>query len=153
MVWYRSASAVGLRGPAHLGAQLSAALLNSSVFARCRHVQPEEGAARAAQFILHASLDMVDMNTWATTANYLKVVDRHNEQMVSAYVTAGGLKFLILHDTRNEENIKTFCQAVNELYVKLLLNPFYTANTRIENKDFDVKVRALARRYLGYRGE
>ncbi len=112
-----------------------------------------EDVARAAQFILHASLDMVDMNTWVSNAAYLKVVDRHNEQLVSAYVTPGGARLLVLHDSRNEEGIRAFCAEVHEAYVKLLLNPFYTPNTRIDNKDFDARVRLIARRHLGYRGE
>jgi hypothetical protein len=29
-------------------------------------------------------------------------VDRHQEQLVSAYVTPGGARFLVLHDARNE---------------------------------------------------
>jgi hypothetical protein len=73
--------------------------------------------------------------------------------MVSAYVTAGGIRMLLLHDARNEEGIKQFCTEVNELYIKLLLNPFYIPHTKIDNKDFDARVRALARRHLGYRGE
>jgi hypothetical protein len=112
-----------------------------------------EELARAAQFILHASLDMVDMNMWATPSTYLKVVDRHSEQLVSAYVTPGGLRFLVLHETRNEEGIRAFATEVHELYAKLALNPFYTPGTRIESKDFDARVRACARRHLGWRGE
>jgi hypothetical protein len=92
---------------------------------------------------------MVDVSTWSTTTNYLKVVDRHNEQLVSAYVTAGGIKFLILHDNRNDEGIKNFCTEVHELYVKLILNPFYVPGTKIESKEFDQRIKLLARRYLG----
>ena len=39
---------------------------------------------------------------------YLKVVDRHNEQLVSAYVTPGGAHFLLLHENRNEESVRSF---------------------------------------------
>jgi hypothetical protein len=35
--------------------------------------------------------------------------------------------------------------------VKLCLNPFYHPLARITSRDFDDKVRALARRYLGFR--
>jgi len=93
---------------------------------------------------------MVDVATWSTTTNYLKVIDRHNEQMVSAYITNGGIKFLILHDNRNEEGIKNFCTEVHELYIKLILNPFYIPGTKIENKEFDLRIKNLARRYLGF---
>lgn len=63
-----------------------------------------EDVARNAQFLLHASLDSVDLAAAspATSSTYLKVVDRHQEQLVSAYVTPGGARFLVLHDARNE---------------------------------------------------
>lgn len=88
----------------------------------------------------------------ARTRRYLKVVDRFEQQLVSAYVTHGGLRFLVLHESRNEEGIKSFCSDVHELYAKVLLNPLYTPYSAIESRDFDVRVKALARRYLGYRG-
>jgi hypothetical protein len=63
-----------------------------------------EDVARNAQFLLHAALDSVDLAAAApaATSTYLKVVDRHQEQLVSAYVTPGGARFLVLHDARNE---------------------------------------------------
>ena len=67
-------------------------------------------------------------------------------------MTHGGLRFLVLHESRNEEGIKSFCADVHELYVKVLLNPLYTPYSAIESRDFDARVKALARRYLGYRG-
>lgn len=36
---------------------------------------------------------------------------------------------------------------------QVLLNPFYTPHTRIEARDFDGRVKALSRKYLGYKGE
>lgn len=86
-----------------------------------------------------------------SAANFLRVVDRHNELLVSAYVTAGGTRFMLLHDGRNEDGIRGFCTEVHELYTKLLLNPFYAPHSRIDSRDFDTRVRAAARRYLGYR--
>ena len=67
-------------------------------------VTRREDVARNAQFLLHASLDSVDLAAAspATSSTYLKVVDRHQEQLVSAYVTPGGARFLVLHDARNE---------------------------------------------------
>lgn len=110
-----------------------------------------EDLARAAQFLLHASLDMVDMQQWASNATYLKVVDRHNEQMVSAYVTPGGARFLLLHEARNEDGIRLFCTDVHDAYCKLLMNPFYAPGTSISSREFDTRVRAAARRYLGWK--
>jgi hypothetical protein len=62
-----------------------------------------EDAARQAQFVLHASLDQVDLAVWNNPAVYLKVIDRVSEQMVSAHVTHSGARILVLHEQRNEE--------------------------------------------------
>ena len=110
-----------------------------------------DDAAKPSHFVLHAALDMVDLAMWSTPGTYLKVVDRHNELLVSAHVTAGGARLMLLHDARNEDGIRGFFTEVHELYVKLLLNPFYVPHSRIEHKDFDARVRALARKYLGMR--
>jgi len=131
--------------------------------------------ARAASFLLHAALDMVDLQVWTSSATYLKIVDRHNEQLVSAYVTPGGARLLLLHEMRAEDGVRAFFNEVHEvraasmraarahtlarpstplppqLYTKLLLNSFYVPGARIESADFDARVRALARRYLGFR--
>ena len=64
-----------------------------------------EDLARASQFLLHASLDCVDLavlDKKFLNSTYLQVVDRHNEQVVSAYVTPGGARFLVLHDMKFE---------------------------------------------------
>jgi trafficking protein particle complex subunit 2 len=111
-----------------------------------------EDAARQAQFVLHASLDQVDLAVWNNPAVYLKIVDRVSEQMVSAHVTHSGSRILVLHDQRNEEGIRIFCSEVAELLAKLQLNPFYVIGSRIENRDFDTRVRLLARRHLGIQG-
>ncbi|WVZ21200.1 hypothetical protein V8G54_008522 [Vigna mungo] len=99
-----------------------------------------EDAAQLHQFILHAALDIVQDLAWTTSAMYLKSVDRFNELMVSV--------LMLLHDSRNDDGIKSFFQEVHELYIKTLLNPLYLPGSRITSSHFDTKVRALARKYL-----
>ncbi|KAM1120481.1 hypothetical protein ACFX13_045330 [Malus domestica] len=108
-----------------------------------------EDAAQLHQFILHAALDIVQDLAWTTSAMYLKAIDRFNDLVVSVYVTADvHTRLMLLHDSRNDDGIKSFFQEVHELYIKTLLNPLYLPGSRIASSHFDTKVRALARKYL-----
>ncbi|KAM1248547.1 hypothetical protein EV1_044173 [Malus domestica] len=112
-----------------------------------------EDAAQLHQFILHAALDIVQDLAWTTSAMYLKAIDRFNDLVVSVYVTAGHIlyihtRLMLLHDSRNDDGIKSFFQEVHELYIKTLLNPLYLPGSRIASSHFDTKVRALARKHL-----
>ncbi|XP_022733291.1 trafficking protein particle complex subunit 2-like [Durio zibethinus] len=107
-----------------------------------------EDAAQLHQFILHAALDIVQDLAWTTSAMFLKAIDRFNDLVVSVYVTAGHTRFMLLHDSRNDDGIKSFFQEVHELYIKILLNPLYLPGSRVTSSHFDTKVRALARKYL-----
>lgn len=48
-------------------------------------------------FIVHASLDVVEDVMWTTNQLYLKVVDNYYGYMISSMVTAGNIRFLLLH--------------------------------------------------------
>ncbi|KAI8823466.1 Sedlin [Fimicolochytrium jonesii] len=100
------------------------------------------------QFIVHAALDVVEELMWGSTSMYLKIVDKFNEWYISAYVTASGAKFMLLHETSNIDGIRNFFQDTHELYIKTLLNPFTEINAPITSPMFDAKVKALARKWL-----
>ncbi|KAM0855268.1 hypothetical protein ACQ4PT_049900 [Festuca glaucescens] len=110
----------------------------------------KEDLAYHHQFILHAALDVVQDLAWTTNAMFLRSVDRFNDLVVSVYVTAGmtHTRFMLLHDSRSEDGIKSFFQEVHELYIKIFLNPLYLPGSRITSSHFNTKVRALARKYL-----
>ncbi|GAX75010.1 hypothetical protein CEUSTIGMA_g2456.t1 [Chlamydomonas eustigma] len=110
----------------------------------------EQQAQYLHQFVLHASLDAIDDIMWSTKECHLKTTDRFNNLLVTAYVTPGNsARFLLLHDGRNDENIKSFFTEVYELYLKIMLNPFHGPASKIMNKEFDKKVRTYARKILG----
>ncbi|PAN07025.1 hypothetical protein PAHAL_1G305600 [Panicum hallii] len=111
-------------------------------------IHQKEDLAYQHQFILHAALDVVQDLAWTTNAMFLRSVDRFNDLVVSVYVTAGHTRFMLLHDSRSDDGIKTFFQEVHDLYIKIFLNPLYLPGSRITSSHFDTKVRALARKYL-----
>eukprot|EP01024_Parvocaulis_polyphysoides_P054295 TRINITY_DN5479_c0_g1_i1.p3 TRINITY_DN5479_c0_g1~~TRINITY_DN5479_c0_g1_i1.p3 ORF type:complete len:142 (+),score=10.93 TRINITY_DN5479_c0_g1_i1:39-464(+) len=100
------------------------------------------------QFVLYAALDPVDDIVWTTQNNYLRVVDRFNNLQVTCFTTAGHIRFLLLHEGKNEESMKTFFNEVYELYLRVMLNPFHSPTKKITSKKFDEKIRQLALRYL-----
>eukprot|EP00536_Pseudo-nitzschia_multiseries_P003068 jgi/Psemu1/185003/e_gw1.43.92.1 len=108
----------------------------------------DTSVARQSYFVAHSSLDLVDKATWTSQNMYLKVIDKVNQQYVSVFLTAGNIKFLLLHPGKGEIEIKNFFHEVHEFYVKHSMNPFYKYDTPITSKEFDKRVRAVARRNL-----
>ena len=103
--------------------------------------------------ILNQSLDNVDKMQWTPSASahlaqatmYMRTVDRFNGMQVSCMQTPSNSKFLILHENHKyEEQIKQFFNEVYELYVKIVMNPFYDSSEKINIPQFDEKVKKLA---------
>lgn len=100
------------------------------------------------ELIAFSSLDLVDISEQNNTNMYVKSVDKFNENIVSAFVTAGKMRFLLLHEGKNDENIRSFFQDVYEFYCKALLNPFIDKESKIFSQTFDAKVKHLLKKHL-----
>ncbi|PAV70223.1 hypothetical protein WR25_18708 [Diploscapter pachys] len=100
------------------------------------------------QFIAHAALDVVDECALINNTMHLKQIDKFNEWNVSAFVTMGRIRFLMLHTQRCDEGIRQFFQEMYETYIKYSMNPFYTIGSAIKSPAFEQKALIYGRKYL-----
>lgn len=49
----------------------------------------------------------------------MQTVDRFNNLLVTAFVTPGNARFLLLHDGKNDEAVRSFFTEVYELYLRV----------------------------------
>lgn len=100
------------------------------------------------QFTMFSSLDMINSTMWTNNATFLRVIDKFNFLLVSAFVTHGGKVLLLLHNGKSEDAIRQFFTETHELFVKYLMNPFSLPDAPIISPYFDSQVRLLAKRLL-----
>ena len=90
-------------------------------------------------------------NLHPTVFKTLQVVDTFNEYSVSAHVTAGRTKLLLLHDRhlRNEDGVRLFLAEVYDLYLRVMLNQLQMSSSKIVNETaFDARVRSFAKKHF-----
>ncbi|TPX12092.1 uncharacterized protein E0L32_007207 [Thyridium curvatum] len=130
-----------------------------------------EQARHMNQFILHSSLDIVEEVQWTNGQMYLKCIDKFFNNYVSCFITAGNVKFLLLHQPSQplslstssrsstsiganptspatEEAIRSFFAEVYENWVKAIMSPFYKVNMEIKSPVFRSRIAAAGRKYL-----
>lgn len=96
------------------------------------------------EFILYSSLDLVDRLKVSSSEAYLKVVDKFNDFLVSAFVPISSVRLLLLHKGRSSEDaIRIFFQEVYSIYARLVANPTYNIGTLISQPQFDKSVREI----------
>ena len=67
---------------------------------------------------------------------------------VSAFITAAQVKFLLLHDGKSDDTIKQFFKDVYEVYMRVMLNPFFNPGVRITSAAFTQRVKSMARMHF-----
>ncbi|CAK0865857.1 unnamed protein product [Prorocentrum cordatum] len=107
-----------------------------------------EDSPHLDQFVVHAALDIVDEMVWTTSSMFLRVVDKYQGFNVSAFCTAGHIRFMLLHSSRNEEGIRAFFGELHDLYIKAVMSPFCPPSSRVESPVFDHRVRLAARKHF-----
>ncbi|EEP75939.1 conserved hypothetical protein [Uncinocarpus reesii 1704] len=136
-----------------------------------------DGSRFMNQFIVHASLDIVEEVQWTNGAMYLKHIDTYPpaSAYVSAFLTGSGVRFLLLHQPlqpspstalagtsrassssiannptspQTEEAIRQFMSEVYENWVKTVMSPFYQRGKDITSPVFRSRVLAAGKKWL-----
>ncbi|ELP92259.1 trafficking protein particle complex subunit, putative [Entamoeba invadens IP1] len=94
------------------------------------------------QFVILSALDFIEEKKKSSSKMYFKTIDVYGSHHLSAFVTAGNVKFILMSSAKTDET-KAFFNAVYELYVKIVLNPFYELQSPIESDTLTEKIQVL----------
>jgi trafficking protein particle complex subunit 2 len=101
------------------------------------------------QFVTYGALDMVDMLFPHSSTSYLKAVDAYGRWFVSAYVTPSNVRFLLFHDQKGEDSIKSFFLDCFDSYTKAISNPFYEPWKKLSGvKNLEDSIRKAYKKHL-----
>lgn len=126
------------------------------------------------QFIVHASIDVVEEAQWLNPNMYLKHMDTYppTNSHISCFITGTNVRFLLLHQPivnqgaagsrastissipqnptspQTEEAIRQFMNEVFEAWVKTLMNPFYRIGNEVKSPVFKSRVTTAGRKWL-----
>ncbi|KAL7718891.1 Sedlin [Entamoeba marina] len=121
---------------------------------RLLYEYPKENAMKYAsdneyilnQFVILSALDFIEEKKKNSSKMYFKTIDVYGSHHLSAFVTAGNIKFILMY-TNKVDDTKPFFNAVYDDYVKFMLNPFYELQSPIDSEPLNTHVKQLMKQY------
>ena len=119
---------------------------------RLLYEYPKESAMKYAsdneyvlnQFVILSALDYIEEKKKTSSKMYFKSIDVYGSHHLSAFITPGNIKFILMTQSKSFES-KSFFEAVYEDYIKITLNPFYELQTPIQNDHLTNHIKQLLR--------
>ena len=94
------------------------------------------------QFVILSALDYIEEKKKSSQKMYFKNIDVYGSHHLSAFVTPGNIKFILMTQSKTIDT-RSFFESVYEDYVKIILNPFYELQTPIVSDNLTQHIRQL----------
>ncbi|MES1920414.1 Trafficking protein particle complex subunit 2 [Bonamia ostreae] len=90
------------------------------------------------QFLLHSTLDLVDLKSTSTDEMDLKEIDTFDKNAISCFVTASNHRFMLMYNKNRltERKISAFFDQIYAAFVKMQMDPFYNYDDQINSTEF-----------------